>query len=119
MYNEILYLATLGVKPLGTHIRGAIMKKKPEAWVYRVSHNLCHINLAIYVVLPSIYLATNNARAHLRPSLAHLLPSIQSSLHGIIPPECTLLPTELCNSDALSYQTNILTHSYYYLYHSL
>ena len=27
---EILHLATLGVKPLGAHIRGAIIKKKLE-----------------------------------------------------------------------------------------
>ena len=47
---EILHLATLGVKPLGAHMRGAI-----------------------YVVLPSMY------SCHLRPSLAHLVPLIKSS----------------------------------------
>ena len=41
-------------------------------------------------------------------------------LHSIIlSPRFSLLLTKLCNSDALSHQTNILIHMNYQLYHSL
>ena len=43
---EILHLATLGVKPLGAHIRGAIYVVLPSIY----SCHLC--TLAIYVLLP-------------------------------------------------------------------
>ena len=87
--NEILHLATLGVKSLATYVVLPSMQSCHLYAVLQTMQSAIHISMLFIL----------NARSDLWPG-------------GIVLfPECALLPTECCNSNALPIKTNILIHS--------